>query len=312
MQKKIALVFPGQGSQKVGMGQSVADLPEGRAVFDAVDAALGYSLSAKIFQGTDADLKDTKVAQPALMTASMALFQVARAKGVTLDGVVYAAGHSLGEITALCAMDALSLTDAATLLDVRAQAMSHAVPNGLGAMTAVLGLDPAQFESPDFKALSSENAVCCVANDNGAGQVVLSGHKAALENAALWVKEQGGRAISLPVSGPFHTDLMKPAADAVERALRSINVNAPTKPVITNVGATPQTNPDTLKEHLVRQVTGTVRFRETMDFMAAAGVTDVIEIGSGKVLGNLFRRAHPDITVHNWQTLTDIDTYLGA
>ncbi|EAR52208.1 acyl-carrier-protein S-malonyltransferase [Oceanicola granulosus HTCC2516] len=285
-----AFVFPGQGSQVIGMGRELAEAyPEARAVFDEVDAALGQDLSALTWEGDIADLTLTENAQPALMATSMAAMAALASEGVTVSAADYVAGHSLGEYTALCAAGALSLADTARLLKVRGQAMQEAVPVGQGAMAALLGLD---YETA--RAVAEEAAgddVCQAANDNDPGQVVVSGHKAAVERAVEIAKGRGAkRAVILPVSAPFHSSLMAPAAEVMAGALDKVTFEAPVVPVVTNVSARPVTNPDELRAQLVEQVTGSVRWRESVAWMAGEGVGEVWEIGAGKALSGMIRR----------------------
>ena len=298
---KVAVLCPGQGAQHVGMGRSAWEHKAGKAVFDQVDDALGYKLSDLILQGNESDLKQTQHAQPALMTVSMALYRVLCAEGFDPAWVAGVAGHSLGEVTALCLADVLSVADAARLLQARGRAMADACPNG-GGMAAILGLKPDLFQNlPTFSA-----GLCVLANDNGAGQVVLSGHQAALEQAKDWVKEQGGRFIPLPVSGPFHSPLMQPAADALANLLAEQTFQAPRVPVYTNVSATPQTDPAVLKDHLLQQITGRVRWRETMTVLQdTVDATHVLEIGAGKVLTGLWTRQGCQPRCTNLQNVED-------
>ncbi len=285
-----AFVFPGQGAQTIGMGQAfAAAYPAAKAVFQEVDDALGESLSSMIWDGDIADLTLTQNAQPALMATSMAAMAALAAEGVDVSAADYVAGHSLGEYSALCATGAISLSDTARLLRIRGEAMQAAVPVGVGAMAALLGLD---FEGA--KAVAEEAAqgeVCQAANDNDPGQVVVSGHKAAVERAVDIAKEKGAkRAVILPVSAPFHCALMQPAADRMAEALADVTVNAPSVPVIANVRAEAVSDADAIKGLLVEQVTGSVRWRESMGWAAAQGVTEVYEIGAGKALSGMIRR----------------------
>ena len=287
----VAYVFPGQGSQSVGMGKALADaFPAARQVFAEVDAALDQRLSALMFEGPDGDLTLTANAQPALMAVSLAVVRVLEAEaGLDIGKAAFVAGHSLGEYSALAAAGSLTLADTARLLRIRGNAMQAAVPPGVGAMAALLGLD---FDTA--AAVASEAAageVCQAANDNGGGQVVVSGTKAAVERAIEIAKTRGAkRAMLLPVSAPFHCALMQPAADAMAEALSQVQVLPPRAPLMANVLAAPLTDPDAIRRSLVAQVTGTVRWRECVGAMAAAGVTDFVELGSGKVLTGLLRR----------------------
>ncbi len=290
-----AFVFPGQGAQSIGMGKAFADAyPAAKAVFDEVDEALGQNLSALIWEGDIADLTLTENAQPALMATSMAAMAALNAEGVTVTDAAYVAGHSLGEYSALCAAGVLSLADTARLLKTRGQAMQAAVPVGVGAMAALLGLDFALAQVVAKEA--AEGEVCQAANDNDPGQVVVSGHKAAVERACVLAKEAGAkRAVILPVSAPFHCSLMEPAARVMEAALSEVTFNAPSVPVVVNVTAEACSVPDRLRAHLVAQVTGSVRWRETVLYMGAQGVTEIWEIGAGKALSGMIRRIDREI-----------------
>ena len=287
-----AFVFPGQGSQTVGMGKALADAhPAARAVFDEVDSALGQKLSAIMWEGPADTLTLTENAQPALMAVSMAVMRVLEVEhGFKLkDKAKFVAGHSLGEYSALAAAGTFSIGDAARLLKLRGQAMQKAVPVGVGAMAALLGvtIDVAR----KIAAEAAQGDVCDVANDNDPGQVVLSGHKVAIDRVAEVGKAHGlRRAMPLPVSAPFHCRLMQPAADAMAAALADVKMHAPVVPVISNVLAAPISDPAEIRKRLVEQVTGTVRWRECVLAMAAAGVTDFYEIGTGKVLSGLAGR----------------------
>jgi [acyl-carrier-protein] S-malonyltransferase len=287
----IAFTFPGQGSQAVGMGKALADaFPVARAVFDEVDAALGEKLSDTIWNGPAETLTLTANAQPALMAVSLAAMRVLEAEGVTVAGkAAYVAGHSLGEYSALAAAGALSVADAARLLRIRGRAMQEAVPVGAGAMAALIGLD---FEAARAVAeAASAGEVCSVANDNGGGQVVISGAKAAIDRAMEIAKGRGAkRAILLPVSAPFHCALMAPAADAMRDALAAVAVNRPAVPLVANVVAGPIDDPEEIRRRLVEQVTGVVRWRESIAWLAGAGVTVFVEIGAGRVLSGLVKR----------------------
>ncbi|GJD53967.1 Malonyl CoA-acyl carrier protein transacylase [Methylobacterium crusticola] len=290
-----AFIFPGQGSQAVGMGSGLAqDHAAARAVFAEVDAALGQNLSRLMFEGPAEELTLTANAQPALMAASMAVLRVLEAeRGLDLArDVAFVAGHSLGEYSALAAAGSLSLADAARLLRLRGEAMQRAVPVGAGAMAALLGLDVMAAEAVAGEAQQGE--VCDVANDNGAGQVVVSGHRAAVERAVALAQAQGARrAVMLNVSAPFHCGLMRPAADTMRAALAEVTLRAAAVPVMANVLAAPIREPEAIRDALVRQITGTVRWRECVAAMAAAGVDAFHEIGTGKVLSGLVRRIAP-------------------
>ena len=288
----VAFVFPGQGSQAVGMGKALADaFTCARQVFEEVDAALGERLSDTIWKGPAETLTLTENAQPALMTVSIAALHVLEQEAgldITRD-VAFVAGHSLGEYSALAAARSLSVADAARLLRVRGQAMQKAVPVGAGAMAALIGLDLAEAKSIATEASSA--GVCAAANDNGGGQVVLSGAKAAVERAVDIAKARGvKRAMMLPVSAPFHCLLMQPAADVMAEALTRVSVKAPLVPVVANVPARPVKDPAAVVRNLVEQITATVRWRESVLFMAQSGVSSFFEIGAGKVLTGLIKR----------------------
>lgn len=289
---KAAFTFPGQGSQAVGMGKALAErFAQAKAVFAEVDGALGQNLSGLMFEGPDADLTLTANAQPALMAVSLATIRVLEAEaGLDLArDAAYVAGHSLGEYSALAAARAFSIADAARLLRIRGNAMQAAVPAGEGAMAALLGLD---FDAAAAVAAeAAQGQICQAANDNGGGQVVVSGAKAAVERACEIAKTKGARrAVMLPVSAPFHCDLMQPAADAMAEALAKVTVSKPIVPVVANVLASAISDPDAIRQALVKQVTGTVRWRECVGYMAAQGVQVFYEVGSGKVLTGLMKR----------------------
>jgi [acyl-carrier-protein] S-malonyltransferase len=287
-----AFIFPGQGSQAVGMGRALAEsFLAARAVFEEVDAALGERLSRVMWDGPADELTMTANAQPALMAVSVAAMRVLEGEaGVDLKReAAVVAGHSLGEYSALAAARSLALADAARLLRIRGNAMQSAVPVGQGAMAALLGLDEAAAAEVVREAAQGE--VCDVANDNGAGQVVVSGAKAAVERAIAVAQRRGAkRAILLAVSAPFHCALMAPAAEAMRKALRNVTIRPPAVPVVANVAARPLTDPEAIRDALVRQVTGTVRWRESVAYMAGAGVDSFIEVGAGKVLTGLVKR----------------------
>lgn len=287
-----ALTFPGQGSQSVGMGKALAEaFAPARAVFEEVDEALGEKLSAVIWDGPADALQMTQNTQPALMAVSLATLRVLETEaGVDLArDVAFVAGHSLGEYSALAAARSLSIADTARLLRIRGLAMQKATPVGTGAMAALLGLDYETAVAVANEAAQGE--VCQAANDNGGGQVVVSGDKSAVERAVEIAKAKGAkRAMLLAVSAPFHCRLMQPAADAMAEALAKVTVNKPVVPVVANMLAAPVTEPDRIRELLVEQVTGTVRWRESVAYMAAQGVTHFLEIGSGKVLSGLVKR----------------------
>jgi [acyl-carrier-protein] S-malonyltransferase len=304
----IAFTFPGQGSQALGMGKDLADaFPQAAAVFAEVDEALGEKLSDIMWNGPEETLTLTANAQPALMAVSIAAFRVLESKGLDLKSKVsYVAGHSLGEYSALCAAGTFSLADTARLLRIRGNAMQAAVPVGKGAMAAIIGLEHSDVDAvcSQAQALGS----CQIANDNGGGQLVISGEKAAVEKAAALATEKGAkRAILLPVSAPFHSSLMAPAADAMREALATVAKHDPAVPLIANVRATPVTDAGEIATLLVEQVTGQVRWRETVEWFAAHDVTTLYEIGSGKVLTGLARRIDKTVTGIAINSPADID-----
>ena len=295
----IAFVFPGQGAQTIGMGQALAEAyPAARAVFDEVDAALGEKLSAVIWEGDIEALTLTENAQPALMATSMAAMAALNAEGIGIERASFVAGHSLGEYSALCAAGALSLSDTARLLRIRGRAMQAAVPVGQGAMAAVLGLSA---EAADAVAqAAAQGDVCQLANENDPTQNVLSGSTAAIERAIILAKEAGAkRALPLPVSAPFHCALMQPAADEMAQALADVTFNDPSVPLVANVLAEAVTSADQIRDLLVQQVTGRVRWRSSVEWMAAQGVTEFWEIGAGKALSGMIRRIAKDSTMRN-------------
>lgn len=309
----VAFTFPGQGSQSVGMGKDLADsFPEARAVFNEVDEALGEKLSKVIWEGPEETLTLTANAQPALMAVSMAAIRVLEKRGVTvIDNVAYVAGHSLGEYSALCAAGMLTLADTARLLRIRGTAMQKAVPVGEGAMAAIIGLDQDAVEAACEEA--GRGSVCQIANDNGGGQLVISGAKPAVEHAARICTEKGAkRALMLPVSAPFHSALMAPAADAMREALAKVNKHPPVVPVVSNVVVQPLTSADEIAQRLVEQVTGRVRWRETVEWFAANKIATLYEIGAGKVLTGLARRINKDIATANVSGPADIDAAVEA
>ncbi|ATQ56572.1 ACP S-malonyltransferase [Paracoccus yeei] len=294
-----AFVFPGQGAQVVGMGKDLAEAyPAAAAVFAEVDEALGEKLSDLIWQGDIETLTLTQNAQPALMATSMAAFRALEAEGFGIADAAFVAGHSLGEYSALCAAGALSLPDTARLLRLRGQAMQEAVPVGQGAMAAILGLELAAVEEIARDAAQGE--VCQAANDNDPAQVVISGHRAAVERAAGLAKERGAkRALMLPVSAPFHSALMQPAAAVMAEALAGVEIAPPAVPLVANVRAAPVTEPGEIRRLLVEQVTGSVRWRESVAYLAEAGVTEFWEVGAGKALSGMIRRIAKDAVVRN-------------
>ncbi len=309
----VAFTFPGQGSQAVGMGKDLADaFPEARAVFAEVDEALGQKLSTIMFDGPEETLTLTANAQPALMAVSIAVMRVLEARGLTLkDKVSYVAGHSLGEYSALCAAGTFSLADTARLLRIRGNAMQSAVPVGEGAMAAIIGLEQGDVEAICKEA--SAGGSCQIANDNGGGQLVISGSRPAVEAAARLATDKGAkRALMLAVSAPFHSALMAPAADAMREALAGVAARAPVVPVVANVRAAPVNDPQEIVRLLVEQVTGQVRWRETVEWFAGNGVTTLYEVGSGKVLTGLARRIDKSVTGIAINTPADIDNALAT
>jgi len=303
-----AFLFPGQGSQAVGMGAALAGASRtARDVFDEVDQALGQNLFRLMRDGPEDELKLTENAQPAIMAHSIAVF-----RALTKDGGVeltkaanFVAGHSLGEYSALCAAGSFDLATTAKLLKLRGQAMQAAVPVGQGAMAALLGADLALAQK--IAEAASQGEVCAVANDNDPTQVVISGHKGAIDRAIEMAKDMGAkRAVPLPVSAPFHCPLMQPAAEAMADALGYVIVKAPAIPLYANVTAQPATDPDTIRNQLVEQVTGMVRWRESVANMTSAGVEEFIELG-GKVLAGMVKRIAPDATVTSVVTIEDIE-----
>ncbi|HEU4987943.1 MAG TPA: ACP S-malonyltransferase [Rhizobiaceae bacterium] len=309
----IAFTFPGQGSQAVGMGRDLAEaFPEARAVFEEVDEALSQKLSAIMWEGPEETLTLTANAQPALMAVSLAAMRALEARGFVLkDKVAYVAGHSLGEYSALCAAGMFSVADTARLLRIRGNAMQQAVPVGEGAMAAIIGLEQADVEAACAEA--GQGSVCQVANDNGGGQLVISGAKPAVEQAARLCTEKGAkRALMLPVSAPFHSALMAPAAEAMREALAGVAKKAPVVPVVANVSVTPLTDPDEITARLVEQVMGRVRWRETVEWFGANGVDTLYEVGAGKVLSGLARRINREIATANIGTPADVEAALAA
>ena len=303
-----AFIFPGQGSQSVGMGLALSQASTvAREVFQDVDEALGQNLFKLMTEGPEGDLLLTENAQPAIMAHAIAVLRVLEKEGgVRLaDKADFVAGHSLGEYTALCAAGALDLGVTARLLKLRGQAMQAAVPVGEGAMAALLGADLVKAQA--IADAAAEGEVCTVANDNDPSQVVISGAKAAIDRAVGIAKDHGAkRAVLLPVSAPFHCPMMQPAADAMEKALAEVAIRAPLVPVYANVTASPVHDPDTIRTLLVEQVTGMVRWRESVAAMFDAGVTDYVELG-GKVLGAMVKRIAPDAAVTSVVTMDDIE-----
>ena len=291
-----AFVFPGQGAQTIGMGQALAaNYPVAKAVFDEVDDALGQDLSGLIWEGDIETLTLTANAQPALMATSLAALRALQAEGMALDTASFVAGHSLGEYSALAAAGAISIADTARLLRIRGTAMQEAVPVGVGAMAAILGMDFTAVTA--LAEAAAQGDVCQAANDNDPGQVVVSGHRAAVERALDLAKEAGAkRAVLLPVSAPFHCALMQPAAERMALALAEVDIAAPALPLVSNVLASAVSDPAMIRSLLVEQVTGAVRWRESMMYLASEGVTEVWEIGAGKSLSGMIRRIDRALT----------------
>jgi len=310
-----ALVFPGQGSQTVGMGKALAEaFPAAREVFERVDAALSQNLSRLMFEGPEAELTLTANAQPALMAVSMAALCAIEAEtDFRAADAAYVAGHSLGEYSALCAAGSIGLEDAARLLRLRGSAMQKAVPVGEGAMAAILGLEFGEVVKIASQAASDHylsGAVCQAANDNGGGQVVISGTKAAVERAIELAKLAGAkRAVPLTVSAPFHCALMQPAALAMEAALKTVTIVRPKPPVVANVTAAASEDPAHIQSNLVAQVTGTVRWRESIQFMRANGIARFVEVGAGKVLSGLIKRVAEGATALSVGTAADVAAF---
>ncbi len=309
-----AIIFPGQGSQSVGMGRGLASqYPEAREVFEAVDDALGEKLSAVIWNGPDEELTLTENAQPALMAVSLATFRILENQGFNLSNHAdYVAGHSLGEYSALAASGALTLADTAKLLRIRGKAMQQAVPVGVGAMAALLGPDFDTVVEIAAKA-STDEEICSAANDNAPGQVVISGSAAAVARAIDLAKEAGAkRAVELPVSAPFHCSLMSPAADAMRDALADVEISAPQIPIVTNVTAASCSDPEEIRSRLVEQVTGSVRWRESVEWLCQNKVTELVEVGSGKVLTGLARRINRELVASAINEAEDVDAFIAS
>ncbi|MBW6417727.1 ACP S-malonyltransferase [Celeribacter sp. PS-C1] len=306
-----AFVFPGQGAQTISMGKALAEAyPAAKAVFEEVDEALGESLSSLIWEGEIETLTLTQNAQPALMATSLAAMRALEAEGFAVTDAAFVAGHSLGEYSALAAAGAISVADTARLLRTRGEAMQKAVPVGVGAMAALLGLDFATVK--DVAEEAAQGEVCQAANDNDPGQVVVSGHKDAVERAVEIAKEKGAkRAVLLPVSAPFHCALMAPAAEVMAEALDDVEIVAPAVPLVANVRASAVTDPALIRALLVEQVTGSVRWRESVAYMAAEGVTEMWEIGAGKALSGMVRRIEKSIACSAVGTPEDIAKLKG-
>jgi len=308
-----AFVFPGQGSQFVGMGQTLAEAePAARLVFEEINDALSQDLSKIMWEGSDDDLRLTENAQPALMAVSMAVIRTLEAGGANIAEIAsHVAGHSLGEYSALAATGAFSIADTARLLKLRGQAMQRAVPVGEGAMAAILGLSFEDVVSVAKEAAQGE--VVVAANDNADGQVVISGHKAAVERAIDIAKEKGAkRGVLLPVSAPFHCPLMQPAADEMKAALAEVPLQRPSLPIIANVLAVPISEPEGIANLLVEQVTGAVRWRESVACMSSLGITQMVEVGAGKVLSGLARRIDRSLATVNIQDPADIEAFAAT
>ena len=308
----ITFVFPGQGAQVIGMGQTLARAyPNSRNVFEEVDDALNFKLSKLVWEGEIEELTLTENAQPALMATSIATLRAMEEEGISSDTVKYFAGHSLGEYSALCAAGALDLADTARLLRLRGKSMQKAVPIGVGAMAAILGLNFELVEKIAQEA--SQKQVCQAANDNDPNQVVISGNLEAVERAIILAKEKGAkRAIILPVSAPFHCELMQPASDVMAEAFSKISFKIPSSPIVANYTALPVVDPSEIKNLLIKQITGRVRWRETINYISQNGVDKVIEIGSGKALTGMIRRINKDINCYNIGSSDDLNKFLST
>ncbi|WP_298256692.1 ACP S-malonyltransferase [uncultured Litoreibacter sp.] len=307
-----AFVFPGQGAQTIGMGRDLAEAyPAAKAVFDEVDDALGEKLSDLIWNGEQDTLTLTQNAQPALMATSLAVMAALKSEGVGIEAASYVAGHSLGEYSALAAAGAISVADTARLLRARGLAMQDAVPVGVGAMAALLGLDFEAVQAVAAEAAGDE--VCQAANDNDPAQVVVSGHKGAVERAVDLAKERGAkRAVLLPVSAPFHCSLMEPAAEAMAVALGGVDIERPAVPLVANVLAASISDPATIRNLLVEQITGSVRWRESVSYIGEQGVTEIWEVGAGKALSGMIRRINRDIGTRAIGTAADVKAAVDA
>jgi [acyl-carrier-protein] S-malonyltransferase len=308
----ITFVFPGQGAQVIGMGQTLARAyPNSRNVFEEVDDALNFKLSKLVWEGEIEELTLTENAQPALMATSIATLRAMEEEGISSDTVKYFAGHSLGEYSALCAAGALDLADTARLLRLRGKSMQKAVPIGVGAMAAILGLNFELVEKIAQEA--SQKQVCQAANDNDPNQVVISGNLEAVERAIILAKEKGAkRAIILPVSAPFHCELMQPASDVMAEAFSKVSFKTPSSPIVANYTALPVVDPSEIKNLLIKQITGRVRWRETINYISQNGVDKVIEIGSGKALTGMIRRINKDINCYNIGSSDDLNKFLST
>ncbi|RLJ60052.1 [acyl-carrier-protein] S-malonyltransferase [Litoreibacter meonggei] len=307
-----AFVFPGQGAQTIGMGRDLAEAyPEAKAVFDEVDEALGEKLSALIWEGEQDTLTLTQNAQPALMATSLAVMAALKSEGIGVDAASFVAGHSLGEYSALAAAGSISVANTARLLRTRGLAMQEAVPVGVGAMAALLGLDFETVQAVAEQAAGDE--VCQAANDNDPSQVVVSGHKGAVERAVELAKARGAkRAVLLPVSAPFHCALMEPAARAMAEALDDVDIEDPSVPLVANVLASSVSSSSTIRTLLVEQITGSVRWRESVDYMGTQGVTEIWEIGAGKALSGMIRRINRDIGTRAIGSADDVKAAVEA
>ncbi|MDR3424921.1 MAG: ACP S-malonyltransferase [Alphaproteobacteria bacterium] len=307
-----AFIFPGQGSQSVGMGRALAAaFTEARDVFEEVDAALSQHLAKLMFEGPEEDLKLTENAQPALMAVSLAVIRVLDKQGNFRlpQAAQFVAGHSLGEYSALCAAESITLTDAAKLLKKRGQAMQQAVPVGVGTMAALIGVDVQAAQ--EIAAAAAQSEVCVGANDNAPGQVVISGHVAAVDRAIIIAAERGfKRSVKLPVSAPFHCPLMQPAAEVMRRALAEVSIKSPCVPLVANVTAEAVSDAEAIRDLLVRQVTGSVRWRESVLYMKLQGVTQLLECGAGAVLAGMTRRIDREIAATSLSCPEDIENFL--
>jgi len=311
---KRALVFPGQGSQRVGMGKALcAAFPEAREVFQEVDEALDFRLTKIVFEGPEEELTLTENTQPALMAVSMAVMRVLERQGgfQLPEAAAFAAGHSLGEYSALCAAGAFGIGDAARLLRLRGQAMRRAAPPGSGAMAALLGAD--LQAAREIAAAAAQGEVCIAANDNAPGQVVISGHAAAIDRAIAIAAERGfKRCVKLPVSAPFHSPLMEPAAREMREALAATAIACPCVPVVSNVTASAVSDPETIRGLLVEQVTGSVRWRESVLFLKEQEVEQIVECGAGSVLAGLAKRIDRDMNAVSLHTPEEIEKFLAG
>ncbi|MEY1555162.1 ACP S-malonyltransferase [Yoonia sp. R2331] len=307
-----AFIFPGQGAQTIGMGQALAaQYPDAKAVFQEVDDALGQALSTLIWEGEIETLTLTANAQPALMATSLAAMKALQSEGLSITDAGFVAGHSLGEYAALAAAGSISIADTARLLRIRGDAMQAAVPAGQGAMAAILGLDIEAVAA--VAEAAAQGDVCEVANENDPAQTVVSGDKNAVERAVDLAKEAGAkRAVMLPVSAPFHCSLMSPAATRMQEALAAVDITVPAVPLVANVTAQSVSDPNEIRDLLVKQVTGRVRWRASVDWMAAQGVTEMWEIGSGKALSGMIRRINRDVATRNIGTPDDVNAVMNS